>query len=164
MSVVDSRSFRTVMGQFATGVTVITLNAGGRLRGMTANSFTSVSLDPPLLLVCVDRHASLHDLIDEAGGFAVNILAEDQIEVSRIFAARGEHNTPMAGVPHRLSGRGAPILDGVIAWVDCRVEHTYPGGDHTIVVGRVESMGMERPEAPPLVFAAGQYRLLGDVR
>ncbi|GMU41526.1 MAG: monooxygenase [Chloroflexota bacterium] len=158
---IEARTFRDTMGRFATGVTVVTVAHGDRLRGMTANSFTSLSLDPPLLLVCVDHHASMHELFQEADAFAVNILAADQQALSAFFASRGEKEGPMGGQPFRLGPAGSPILDGVMAWMDCRIEHRYDGGDHTIVVGRIQDMQVERPEASPLLFFSGKYHALG---
>lgn len=150
------------MGRFATGVTVVTIASEGQLRGMTANAFSSVSLDPAMLLVCIDQHASMYPIFEEASAFAVNILASDQAAVSQSFAAKGEKAEVMGGHPYRLAPLGSPILDGVVAWAECRVEHRYAGGDHLIVVGRANGLEIERPDADPLLFFAGQYRSLGD--
>lgn len=158
---IDSREFRNTVGRFATGVTVITAQVHHLRRGMTANSFTSVSLHPPLVLVCVDRSASMHPLLEVADAFAVNILAADQRAVSDVFARRGDREEVMNDVPFRDGVLGSPILDGVLAWAECRVEERYAGGDHTIVVGRVQSMQIERSEADPLLYYAGGYRTLG---
>jgi len=150
------------MGRFATGVTVVTLASGGQLRGMTANAFSSVSLDPALLLVCIDEHASMYPIFEDATAFAVNILASDQVAVSQLFASKGERDEVMAGHPYHLAPLGSPILDGVLAWAECRIEHRYEGGDHLIVVGRAQGIEIVQPEAEPLVFFAGQYRGLGE--
>ena len=150
------------MGRFATGVTVVTLAHEGALRGMTANAFSSVSLDPAMLLVCVDEHASMHSHFQSASAFAVNILSDDQRKVSQSFAARGEKTEVMGGLPYRIGPLGSPILEGVIAWAECRIEHRYEGGDHLIVVGRVADLALERPETPPLIFFGGKYRSLSD--
>lgn len=159
---IDVRTFRDTMGRFATGVTVVTAAHGDQLRGMTANSFTSLSLHPPLVLVCVDHRASMHELLDEAEAFAVNILAADQRELSQFYASPGEKTGPMGGQPFRPGPLGSPILDGVMAWIDCRIETRYEGGDHTIIVGRIEEMQLERPDAAPLLFFAGRYHELGE--
>lgn len=159
---IDRTRFREVMGRFATGVTVVTLAHEGVLRGMTANAFSSVSLDPALLLVCVDEHASMHAYFQTATAFAVNILGDDQQEVSRAFATRGEKTEVMGGFPFRTGPLGSPILEGTLAWAECRVEHRYEGGDHLIVVGRIADLALERPEAEPLIFFGGKYRALGD--
>lgn len=159
---IDPRGFRDVMGRFATGVTVVTIASEGRLRGMTANSFSSVSLDPALLLVCVDRNASIFPLFEAADAFAVNILTSEQIHVSAAFAAKGEKDEVMGGQPFSVGPLGSPLLDGVLAWAECRIEHRYDGGDHSIVVGRVQQMEITQAEASPLLYFAGQYRSLGD--
>ncbi len=158
---IDPRGFRDVMGRFATGVTVVTIAHDGQLRGMTANAFSSVSLDPALLLVCIDEHASIYPMFQSATAFAVNILASDQAAVSQLFASKGEKSEVMGGHAHRLGPQGSPVLDGVMAWAECRIEHRYAGGDHLILVGRVEALEIPRPEADPLVFYSGQYRALG---
>jgi len=159
---IDPRGFRDVMGRFATGVTVVTLASEGQLRGMTVNAFSSVSLDPALLLVCIDEHASIYPMFESATAFAVNILASDQAAVSQLFASKGEKDEVMAGHPYHLGPLGSPILDGVLAWAECRIEHRYAGGDHLIVVGRAESIEIAQPEVDPLLFFAGQYRALGE--
>ena len=159
---IDPRDFRNVMGRFATGVTVVTVAHDGQLRGMTANAFSSVSLSPALLLVCIDEHASIYPMFERASAFAVNILASDQAAVSQAFAAKGERDEVMHGLPHHVAPLGSPVLDGVIAWAECRIEHRYAGGDHLIVVGHVQHLEVPRPESEPLVFFAGQYRHLGE--
>ncbi len=159
---IDRMQFRDVMGRFATGVTVVTLSHEGMLRGMTANAFSSVSLDPAMLLVCVDEHASMYSHFQSATAFAINFLADDQQEVSQAFAARGEKEEVMGGFPFRPGPLGSPILGGVLAWAECRIEHRYSGGDHLIVVGRVADLALEQPDARPLVFFGGQYRSLAD--
>ena len=158
---VEARAFRDLIGRFATGVTVITTRTEDEVRAMTANSITSVSLDPLLVLVCVERRASLHNLLLEAGVFAVNILGDDQRGLSEMFARRSELDEPMGGVPYVEGETGSPLIDGAIGWLDCEVWRTYDGGDHTIVVGRVLDMAMSRPDAQPLLFFRGQYRTLG---
>lgn len=158
---IDMREFRSTMGLFATGVTVVTTLVGQQRRGMTANAFTSLSLHPPLVLVCVDHSASMQPMLEMAEAFAVNILAADQRAVSEVFARSGQHEAVMNGVPFRDGPLGSPIIDGVLAWAECRVEQHLAGGDHTIVVGRVESLAIERPGGDPLLYFAGGYRGLG---
>ena len=157
----DSREFRNTMGLFATGVTVVTAQYRHQRRGMTANSFASVSLHPPLLLVCVDHSASMLPILEVAETFAVNILAADQRAASDAFARHGESEAVMNGVPFHDGPAGSPILEGVLGWAECRVEERYSGGDHTILVGRVESIAIERPDDDPLLFFSGGYRSLG---
>jgi len=158
-----SRTFRDLIGRFATGVTVVTAQDGGQAQGMTANAVTSVSLDPMLLLVCVAKSASAHELMDRSTEFAVNILAEDQMALSAFFARPGhtDEPDPMGGFPHRAGPTGAPLLDGVMGWIECRRWQHYDGGDHTIVVGEVVEMEMARPDDAPLLFYAGGYHGLG---
>jgi len=158
---IDSREFRNTMGLFATGVTVVTARVGQQRRGMTANSFTSVSLHPPLLLVCVDNGASMHPMLEVAESFAVNILAGDQRAASDAFARHGQNEAVMNGIPFHDGPLGSPILEDVMAWVECRVQERYAGGDHTIVVGRVEAMATERGDVDPLLYFSGGYRGIG---
>ena len=157
----DSREFRNTMGLFATGVTVVTAHVGQQRRGMTANSFTSVSLHPPLLLVCVDHSASMLPVLEVAEAFAVNILAGDQRAASDAFARHGESESVMNGVPFHDGPLGSPILEGVLGWAECRVEALHAAGDHTIIVGRVEAIAIERPGVDPLLYFSGGYRTIG---
>lgn len=163
MAEIDSREFRNWGGHFATGVTVLTVRVGATVRGMTANAFCSLSLHPPLVLVCVQHGVSMHPMFEVAETFGVNILAADQQPFAGLFAQHGEHAAPMAGVPYRIGSLGVPILEGVMGWVQCRIEERYAGGDHMIVVGRVEEMATERPEAAPLLFYAGKYHTVGGM-
>ena len=150
---IDSREFRNTMGLFATGVTVVTARVGQQRRGMTANSFTSVSLHPPLLLVCVDNGASMHPMLEVAESFAVNILAADQRAASDAFARHGQNEAVMNGIPFHDGPLGSPILDDVMAWVECRVEARHAGGDQH--AGR----GVEPPVGP---FDHHPARLVGE--
>ena len=152
----DSRDFRNALGRFATGVTVVTLWRDGSLHGMTANAFSSVSLDPPLVLVCVDKKGSTHGLIEAVGRFAVNILAEDQEHLSRYFAGKRD---PAVSIPLDPTTKArSPILQGVIAWLDCELWNSYDGGDHTIFVARVETLHVSGGR--PLLFFEGRYERL----
>jgi len=149
--------FRRTMGRFVTGVTVVTTRFGDELHGMTANSVTSVSLDPLLVLVCVDKKADTHDMLMKAGVFAVNILGRHQGEVSVRFARRSEEwSHDMEGMPHHFAVTGAPIIDGCLAYLDCRTVIEHHGGDHTIFIGEVVGAG-ETSDADPLVFYRGRY-------
>lgn len=148
-------AFRGALGQFATGVTVVSLHTEGGVHGMTANSFTSVSLDPPLILVCVDKRNNTHNLIQEIQRFAVNILAESQEPISNWYAGRRDQSVAMKWHHDRAS---SPILDGAAAWLDCRLAHEYDGGDHTIFVGAVEKF--EVAGGRPLLFHRGAYTAL----
>jgi len=156
----DPRLFRDTMGRFATGVTVLTFEVDGEVRGMTANSFTSLSLSPPLLLVCIGKDVSTYPLWERAESFVVNILGADQKDVSDVFARHGAPPVPESGVAHHAGTVGAPVLDGTLAYAECRVTERYGGGDHTIVIGEVVHFAIERPADEPLLFFAGKYRTL----
>lgn len=155
---VDSIEFRNVMSHFATGVTVITSAHGDLLQGMTANALTSLSLDPMMVLICVDKGTHTHGVLDRGGVFAVNILAEHQEEVSRIFARRAEPETgSLRGQPFTRGATGAPILQDCLAYLDCRVAGVLDGGDHSIFLGEVVDARVVS-DARPLVFYGGGYR------
>jgi flavin reductase (DIM6/NTAB) family NADH-FMN oxidoreductase RutF len=149
--------FRGVMGGFATGVTIVTSRLGEERHGMTANSVTSVSLEPPLVLVCIDRSAESHDIIDASGTFALSILSRDQEALAARFAAKdGAAAHRLVDVPHHTRATGAPIIDGSLAYLDCRVAERFPGGDHTIFLGEVVDAG-RMSDGVPLVFYMGRY-------
>jgi 3-hydroxy-9,10-secoandrosta-1,3,5(10)-triene-9,17-dione monooxygenase reductase component len=150
----DDRRFRDVFGHFATGVTIITAMDGAEPVGMAANSFTSLSLDPPLVLFCVAHSSGTWPRIEAAGKFAVNILGEEHEELSRLFALKGADR--FARTPWHRGVSGAPVLDDAIAYIDCDFEAEYPGGDHKIVVGRVLDLDMLEG-ARPLLFYKGGY-------
>jgi flavin reductase (DIM6/NTAB) family NADH-FMN oxidoreductase RutF len=158
---VTAAKFRHAMGQFATGVTVITsVGADGRPVGTTANAVSSLSLDPPLLLVCFDQSSRTLAAIRVHGAFAVNVLAAPQEELSANFARRGLM-ADWDDVPHQPGLTGSPRLHGVLATLECTVEHRLPGGDHEIVVGRVRDARTGDAEAAPLLFWRGRYASLG---
>jgi flavin reductase (DIM6/NTAB) family NADH-FMN oxidoreductase RutF len=159
---VDPLRYRDAIGRFSTGITVITAHVGARHHGMTANTFTSVSLDPVLVLVCVDRSSRLHDLVLAAGEWGVSVLAADQEHASRVFAVRGRPPGETVGsVPHHY-GRltGAVLLDDALATLECRTVAAHGGGDHTVLLGEVLGVDLPRPDAPPLVYYRGRYRHL----
>jgi flavin reductase (DIM6/NTAB) family NADH-FMN oxidoreductase RutF len=149
--------FRRTMGRFATGVTIITTREGEHLHGMTANAVTSLSLDPMQVLVCIDRTADTHDILQKAGFFAVNVLAHDQQELCRRFATKDDGwSHAIEEIPHRIGLTGAPIIEGAIAYLDCRTVTEHHGGDHTIFIGEVLE-AKELRDADPLVFYAGKF-------
>ncbi|HVR28490.1 MAG TPA: flavin reductase family protein, partial [Thermoanaerobaculia bacterium] len=157
----DARGYRDIWGNFATGVTVITTDVGGRLHGMTANGVVSVSLDPLLMIVCVDKSTRCHGQLCEAGKFGVSFLGQDQEAISSLFAQRGDpEQGQLRGIPFRAGPHGTPILDGSIAYLECRLADVLPGGDHDLFVG--EALGGEilRQDAAPLLFFRGRYRQL----
>ncbi len=134
----DARALRDAYGAFMTGVTVVTSHdSGGMPIGFTANSFASVSLSPPLLLVCIAKSSRNHETMTTAPGFAVNILAEDQKDVSNTFARRVADR--FAGLGWQRGPHGSPVIDGAAAWFDCRLEHVVEAGDHSVLLGRVEA-------------------------
>ena len=151
------------MRRYPTGVTVITVNAGDVHHGMTANAVAPVSLDPLLYLVCVDHIARAHDLIAEARHYVVNLLAEDQAELSRVFAVPDiTDEERWTGVATHDSTLGARRIDGCMGYFDCRVTDALPGGDHTIYVGEVVDTELGR-DAPPLVFRDRGYHRLAPL-
>ena len=154
---VGKEEFRRALGHFASGVTVVTSSGeDNKPQGITVSAFTSVSLEPPLILVCIDKRASLHDQLAEGSHFAVNILGDDQELISRRFASKEKDRFEGTGFTYGVTG--APLLTGSIATVECRVVHAYPGGDHTIFVGEVEAT--EVNEGKPLAYFRGGYSLL----
>ncbi len=154
----DSRALRGVLGRFATGVTV--LAAAGKVPcGMTANAFTSVSLDPPLILVCVNRNASIHQAVLESRSFAVSMLSARQEHVARYFA---DHSRPRGPAEFAAvdwwpaPSTGAPVMRGALAWLDCSLAAAYDGGDHAIFLGSVLASGAESAQ-DVLLFFCGEF-------
>ena len=145
------------MGQFATGVTVITtVDKSGQPFGLTANAFTSLSLEPPLALVCIEKKVHCYSCFEESKVFAVSVLNEKQEEISRRFATSGIDK--FSGVPWHSGKSGLPLLDGAIAHIECRIVKSYDGGDHTIYVGELQEIQVE--EGQPLIFFRSQYHRL----
>lgn len=139
---IDKDFFRQVMGHFATGVTVVTTSNQGTLGGLTVNAFCSVSLNPPLVLVCVDLTSNTLPLIRESGCFAVNMLTNQQEQLSRCFATPSQERFErFCYADYHTAVTGAPVLDDVLAFVDAHVVAEYPGGDHAIFLGQVEALG-----------------------
>ncbi len=151
---VDSASFRRALGQFASGVTVVTTRDGsGRPHGLTVSSFCSVSLRPPLVLVCIDHRSDANPAVRESGLFAVSVLAEDQQAVSRRFAAHGR--TKLAGFPFVEGRHGLPLVPGALAHLECRVRSFHDEGDHAVWVGEVKALAVH--PGRPLLHHAGAY-------
>lgn len=149
----DAGLQRRIMGRFATGVTIVTTNDGERFWGMTANSVTSLSLDPPLVLVAVDRRNTMHSCLIRGRCFAVNVLTDQQEALSGRFAARGPKD--FSDLEYTVAVTGSPILVGSLAYLDCRLVNTFPGGDHEIFVGEILAGAVGRGE--PLLYYNGQY-------
>jgi flavin reductase (DIM6/NTAB) family NADH-FMN oxidoreductase RutF len=151
----DPVTLRRVMSHFATGVAVVgTSHVGGGVCGLTVNAFASLSLSPPLALVCLDRGSNTYGCIRASGLFAASFLAEDQHELSVRFAEKRDDK--FDAVPFRLAENGAPIVEGAIGWVECELDRDYPGGDHDIFLARVVRGGWE-DQGSPLVFFRGGY-------
>lgn len=159
----DAAAVRHALGHFPTGVTVVTtVGADGGPVGTTASAFSSLSLDPPLLLVCLDRASETLAALADHGAFAINVLAEGQEHLSGNFARRGADSS-WEGVSHRPGATGSPRLDGVLAVLDCRLEHRLDGGDHEIVIGRLHELEVAPGELSPLLHWRGSYAALrGD--
>ena len=156
---IDRNELRRVMGHFATGVTIITtVSKDGVPTGLTANAFTSVSLDPPLLLISVDKKAESYSNFEASKVFTVNFLNDEQESLSRKFAVSG--GDKFQGVAYHTGANGVPILDGVLAYLECKLWAAYDGGDHTLFLGLIEQA--ETREAKPLIFYRGGYRAIGD--
>ncbi len=152
---VDELAFRRTLGHLATGVTVITTHGDQGVHGMTANAVTSVSLDPPLILVCVDRRARMLRYIQERSAFGVNLLRETQEPLSRFFARSWKASAPPE---YRFEEwAGIPYLVGSLGGISCRVYQVLEGGDHAIVLGRVVGLRVDEPAGRPLLFYRGRY-------
>lgn len=151
---IDPQELRRVMGHFVTGVTIVTtMDKAGTPYGLTANAFTSLSLNPPLVLVCIDKAVQCYSCFEESKVFAVNVLGEDQEELSRRFATRGIEK--FSGIKWHKGESGAALLEGAISHVECQVVHSYDGGDHTIYVGEI--VRATGAGDRPLIFFKGQY-------
>lgn len=154
----SSSDLRRVLGAFATGVTVITSRAGEHAYGMTANAFSSLSLDPPLVLVCVIRGTAGAETIERNGAFAVNILAANQEPVSRYFSWKDRPRGAEAfeEILHGTAVTDCPVLEGVAGFLDCRLADSHEAGDHVIFIGEVVAIGVD-VEVEPLLFHHGSY-------
>lgn len=152
----DPEEFKGALSYFASGVTVVTVSSEGTLHGMTASSFASVSLDPPRVLVCLDKSSRTRALLSDT--FAVNILSADQESISRAFANTGEK--PFDFLDHELGSSGAPLIRGALAWIECATSSIVDGGDHDIIVGDVT--GCTSAHGQPLVYFGRSYRTLGS--
>jgi len=155
---IDEMLFRQALGRFASGVTVVTTAHAGRFAGITVSSFASLSLRPPLVLICIDHAAASHDAIAAAGQFAVSILAENQADLSQRFAS--DDPDKFQGLALALSPRGLPLIAGAVAYLECALHSSLPGGDHTIFVGEVlHAAAFDRR---PLLYFRSAYHRLGE--
>jgi flavin reductase (DIM6/NTAB) family NADH-FMN oxidoreductase RutF len=158
----DAAAFRRVAGQFPTGIVVVTASVGGTDHAMTVSAFTSVSLDPLLVLFCAEKIARFHDAVIEAGCWAVSVLSEDSEKTARWLATRGR---PLEGQLDTIAHSpgpltGTPILDEALAAMECRTTAVHDGGDHSIVVGEVLGVTELAGDSGPLVYHSGRYRRL----
>lgn len=154
----DPRAFRDTLGRFPTGVAVVTAVGPDGPAGLTTNAFASLSLDPPLVLVCFDRGSRTLSVVRDSGRFAVNVLRAGREDLAHLFAGKAPHPEKFAAVTH-TADHGVPVLDDALAWVVCDLQALYPGGDHEIGVGAVTALGEGR-EGEPLVFHRGSFRRL----
>jgi flavin reductase (DIM6/NTAB) family NADH-FMN oxidoreductase RutF len=160
---IEPGEFRTALGRFAAGITIMSTLQGGVAHAMTANAFTSVSLDPPLVLVCVDHGVRMHDAVLDCGYWAVSMLADSHREIAERFARSGRDlQSQFDGIGTQPGPKtGCALIEGALSWLECRTWATYPGGDHTIVVGEVLSLGTGPVDDPAaLIYYAGGYRAL----
>ncbi len=160
-STVSQADFRRALGTFATGVTIITVDQNGEVHGMTANAITSVSLEPLLVLVCVDHWARTHAHLHAKKRFGINVLAENQRAVSEYYARSTEahQHAEEAGAYFDRTRHGTPVLHGALAYLECRLHSAQPAGDHTIFIVEVEQVVVR--EGEPLLFYRGEYRKIG---
>ena len=156
----DPELFREVFGRFATGVAVITSAALDASGGMTANALCSLSLDPLLALVCFENNARTLSIVRDAGRFGVNVLSADQEEVAEVFASKLPESEKLEGVAHAFR-EGVPIIEGALSWVVCTLTELIAGGDHTIAIGEVVTMGLGAGD--PLLWYGGRYHGVGLV-
>lgn len=150
---IDVQAFKHTLAHWVSGVTVVTTQVDGLPIGMTASSLTSVSLDPPQILICVARKLFTHQAIEQSGVFAVNILGTEHLEWGMRFAGMiPELSDRFAGIETHTAVTGAPLLPNVLGWLDCQLRHAYDGGDHTIFVGEVVAAGASEDRSPLLYF------------
>ena len=154
---VDSKAFRDALGRFGSGVTVVSVNSPEGVRGITVSAFSSVSMEPPTVLVCIGKKSRAHDLVLSAGVFGVSLLAEGQRPLSDRFAGRPD---VVEEPVWRTEGWGTPVLDGALAQLDCVVSQSVDVGDHTVCFGQV--VRAESGDGAPLVYWRGRYRALAD--
>lgn len=155
----DSKAFRDTVGRFPTGVAVVTATGPDGPAGLTTNAFSSLSLDPPLVLVCFDHGSRTLAVVRESRRFAVNVLRAGDDDLARLFAGKAPHPEKFAAVTHTVE-HGVPVLDSALAWLVCDLQALHPGGDHEIGVGAVTDLGRD-PAGQPLVFYGGTFGRLG---
>jgi flavin reductase (DIM6/NTAB) family NADH-FMN oxidoreductase RutF len=155
---IDQEAFKQALRGWASGVTVVTSRSGDKTHGMTVSAFSSVSADPPLILVCANQSSTTHDLIEEGGVFAVSILASHQQDVSSVFASSKHEDSRLQQVRWTAGETGAPLIDEAVASLECTVASAHREGSHTIYVGHVQAV--HTTDAEPLLYYKGGYRSL----
>ena len=155
---VDPQEFRRVGGHFATGVTIVTVEHGGATCGLTVNAFTTVSLEPPIVLVSIGTASRSLACLERAARFGLSVLGEEQEAIARVFA--GKDDDKLARVPARRGATGVPLIDGAIAWLECETERRIPAGDHVLFLASVQGLGARAGR--PLLFFRGRYARLSD--
>lgn len=155
---IDTEKFREALRNWASGVTVVTTRAGSKMHGMTVSAFSSVSADPPLVLVCANQSSTTHGVIHEGGLFTVNILAAHQADISNVFASSKNEDSRLESVSWSEGETGAPLIDEALVCLECKVTSAHQEGSHTIYVGQVEAV--HTTNAEPLVYHRGGYRTL----
>ena len=163
VTTVTPDEFRQVMRNWASTVTIVTTRTPDRIHGLTATAFSSLTINPPEIFVSIFKRTATHPMIEQSGIFCVNLLAPEMRHISDRFAGRVPNEERFDGVRHREEATGAPVLEDALAFLDCRVERALDTGDHTIFVGRVMAAGIQKPDALPLLYFQGQYRLLGEL-
>jgi flavin reductase len=160
----EKRRLRDLMARFATGVSVVAARHGPLLAGMTANAIASISIDPPLMMASIARKAETHGAIIGSHAFAISILADDQQPLAECFArpTTAEKLTGFCGAAWAEAETGSPVLDGALAFFDCRLTARHDGGDHTIFIGEIVAAGFREDAAPLLWYASGYHRLAAD--
>jgi len=157
-SAIDNSAFRSIMRTMVNGVTVITTSHDGLIHGMTATAFSSVSADPPTVLIVLNRSTRTHPLVSASRHFVVNLLSQDQVDVGNRFA--GKLDNQFEGVPHRLNEEGIPLIDGVVATLECETINELIVGTHTIFIGRV--LRGSRSQTMPLVYHDGSFKAVAS--
>ncbi len=161
VSMVKPAELRTFAGNFPTGIAVITVrDSQGECHGLTMNSVTTLSLTPPLMLICLDNASNTLQALDDAAHFCIHYLAEDQQEISNLFASKAIDK--FSALSYAVSELGCAVIDGVVAHAECEVVDRYPGGDHTIVIGRLQNAMVTG--GSPLVFHRGTYATIGPLK
>lgn len=161
---IEPSQFRAVMSRWGSGVTVVTVKSGDTVHGMTASAFSSVSLEPPLCLVCVGKKQVTHGLMKSAGRFVINILAEEQATLSDYFAKpRPEGKAQFESMPHTETKHGEPILSGSLAHIECKLHSVTEAGDHDVFIGQIEHIEVNERMELPLIYFKGKYRKLAGI-